>query len=373
VAEYFTKEEVVKSDFLFVSYKHEDKAVVLDTVNFLLDEGIRLWYDSDLIAGNKWTTIAEGLIKHENCRGVIFFNSIPAFMSDPIYKERTFVLERLEEQNKSADTDRPFIYFPVNVGETSTMRFLKTIFPQLPEGDADTERVFPLKYIKTIVELFDSDVIYCHADEKGEYKAQLLGYISKALPTVVDKKTVIRAPGSITFGLCRAAFSTALPSYFLTKDQRADYQNVTYIVQSGHAYTTKRISWRFLYAEDDYAVLISEDVVDIRSGGKELNDWLCGDFFKTAFTEQERALVKQIGLLSENDMKKTKNPDAFIFELTSDLAETHFWISDISMGALQRVIKKNGSVYSSGYNFRTKKSGVRPVIRVHKDTLAAWI
>ena len=379
---YFTKEEVVKSDFLFVSYKHEDQAIVLDTVNFLLDEGIRLWYDTDLIAGNKWTTIAEGLIKHENCRGVIFFNSIPAFMSDPIYKERTYTIEKMAEVGKRGDSDRPFLYFPVNIGAPSTMRLLKTIFPMLPEGDADTERVFPLKYIKTIVELFDSDVIYCYADPEdgGEYKRQLLSYIVKALPAVVDEAALLRrarreaaaaAPRSVTFGICKAAPTAMLPSYFLTKDQRAEYQSATYIVQGGRAYTSKRISWRILYTEGEDTVLISEDVVDVRGGGKELNAWLSGAFLATAFTDAEREAIRELRLLTEKDVKKTEIPDAFLFDLPSDLAETHFWIADISMGALQRVIKKNGTIYMGGYNFRTKKSGVRPVLRLPTDLLSS--
>ena len=164
-----------------------------------------------------------------------------------------------------------------------------------------------------------------------------------------------------------------LPSYFLTKDQRVDYQSATYIVQGGRAYTSKRISWRILYTEEEEAVLLSEDVVDVRGGGKDLNEWLAKDFLATAFTEEERAKIKELRLLTEKDVKKAEIPDAFVFDLPSDLTETHFWIADVSMGALQRVIKKNGTVYMGGYNFRTKKSGVRPVVRLHADALATFI
>lgn len=79
----YTKEEVVKNDFLFVSYKHEDTEIVVEVIGFLVEQGIRIWYDADLVYGDKWPEIAEKLIKNDHCRGVIFlivrihFKAIP--------------------------------------------------------------------------------------------------------------------------------------------------------------------------------------------------------------------------------------------------------------------------------------------------------
>lgn len=377
MANHFTKEEVVNSEFLFVSYKHENKDLVTDAIESLLAEGIRLWYDADLVVGNKWSSVAENLIQHENCRGVIFFNSVASFMSDPVYKERLFAIEK---QKACASGNRPFYIFPVNIGKPSTMQLLKEIFAALPENDAEVERVFPIRYIQTIVELFDSDVIYCYADpaDADGYKKILCDNITKALPSVVDKTILqkktqatasVSAPSNVAFGICKQAPTSELPAYYLTKDQRVDHQNATFLVQGGKAYTTKRIFWRFLYEEKDTAVLLSEEVVDVRNGGKELHDWLTEVFAPLAFSEEERGVIRELRLLCENDIRKTNDGERFVFPPSPDMTESHFWISDVSMGALQKVVKKNGTVYAGGYNFRTKKSGVRPVICIPKDFL----
>ncbi|MBQ9735968.1 MAG: toll/interleukin-1 receptor domain-containing protein [Clostridia bacterium] len=377
MATHLTKEEVVNGEFLFVSYKHENKELVADAIESLLAEGIRLWYDADLVVGNKWSSVAEGLIRHENCRGVIFFNSVASFMSDPVYKERSFAIEK---QKACESTDRPFYVFPVNIGKPSTMQLLKEIFAALPESDAEAERVFPIRYLQTIVELFDSDVIYCYADpaDTEGYKKVLCDNVTKALPSVVDKAAMQKktqaavggiAPASIPVGICKLSPTSDLPAYYLTKDQRVEHQNATYLVQDGKAYSTKRILWRRLYEEKDMAVLLSEEVVDVRNGGKELNEWLQTVFAPLAFSDAERAVICELRLLCEKDIQKTNDPERFVFPLSPDATESHFWISDISMGALQKVVKKNGTVYAGGYNFRTKKSGVRPVICVPKAFL----
>ena len=49
--EYFTEETVVTDKFLFISYSHEEKAQVHEAVQWMLENGIRLWYDADLHNG----------------------------------------------------------------------------------------------------------------------------------------------------------------------------------------------------------------------------------------------------------------------------------------------------------------------------------
>ena len=110
-------------------------------------------------------------------------------------------------------------------------------------------------------------------------------------------------------------------------------------------------------------VLLSNTVVDTKNGGDALNAWLENEFSKIAFTESELKEIKQIRLLSEDDISKAQMENLLIF----DDASSHWWIESRSGGALQKVIKKDGTIYNSGYNFRTKKSGVRPIIHVTKD------
>ena len=43
--QYYTTEEVIKDKFVFVSYSHRDKELVTDMTGFLIEKGVRLWYD----------------------------------------------------------------------------------------------------------------------------------------------------------------------------------------------------------------------------------------------------------------------------------------------------------------------------------------
>lgn len=372
---HYTKEEVVKNDFLFVSYKHEDTDIVTATIDFLMEQGVRLWYDADLVIGEKWPEVAEKLIKHENCRGVIFFNSEASFKSEPIYQERGFTLEKIETCNRKG---QPFPVFPVNIGKPSTQRLLKAVFASLPEDDRESEKIFPLKYLQGISSLFSSDTIYCYADPENseEYKQRLVSHIKKALPSVIDAEALSAreiaeslgtAKTTVSLGLCRGKSTERLPAYFLTKDQRVDYQGASYFVEGGAAYETVKMLWRPVYCDDEMFVLLSENIVDVRNGGDMLKDWLANAFADLAFTPAEREGVLSVRLLSEADIAKSKTPDLLVF----DGADTHWWLDARSSGALQKVVKKDGSVYNSGYNFRTKKSGVRPVICVKKEFLTS--
>ena len=109
----YTKEDVVKGDYLLVSYQHDDKETVRDIVHYLYQKGIRLWYDEDLVMGEKWDEIVEQLIKHENCKGVVFCNSVSSFVSKAVYKERCLVEEKIKAWKKLGKT---FLTIPVVIG-----------------------------------------------------------------------------------------------------------------------------------------------------------------------------------------------------------------------------------------------------------------
>jgi len=372
---HYTKEEVVKNNFLFVSYKHDNAEIVTEVINFLFEQGVRLWYDTDLVIGDKWPEVAEKLIKHENCRGVIFFNSVESFQSEPVFLERKYILEKMEMCQKSGQT---FFSIPVNIGQPSTMLLLKSVFQSLPNEDREIERIFPLKYVQTISALFTSETIYCYADPNGgdEYKQRLVDNIKKALPSVIDNEALIAKQivetlgtvcASVSLGLCRGKIAEVLPDYLLTKNQRVDYQGATYIVEDGVAYKAEQISWRPVYCDDTEFVLLSKNIGDMRNGGDDLKTWLENSFLRLAFTDAERQEITSVRLLNEKDIEKATSSDLLTF---SD-CDTHWWLDARSGGALQKVVKKDGTIYNSGYNFRTKKSGVRPVICVKKDFIAS--
>lgn len=371
---HYTKEEIVKDDFLFASYKSEEKDIVFDVLDFLIKEGVRVWYDADLVIGDKWPEVVKNLVNHENCRGIIFFNSVEAFKSEPIFFERRFASKRIAA---SKGTESPFVVFPVNIGQPSTMLILKSVFASLPQDPRGIEREFPLEYMEDIISLFSKDTIYCYADPENVdgYKKRLYDNIFKALPSVVDKTTMPptaagNAVGAsiLEIGVKAGAPTDKLPSYMLATDQRVSHKGEVFVVSGGVAYSTKRITWQQMYFDKEDIYFISRDIVDVRNGGAALNDWLKNEFLSFAFNEEERAKIKEVRLLKEKEMEKIKTPEFFVFS-DGDGADSHWWIDSMNMGALQKVVKKTGTIYSSGYNFRTKKSGVRPVIRISRELI----
>lgn len=366
----YTREDVVKNDFLFVSYKHADEKAVTETIEFLFSHGVRLWYDADLVTGDNWAKIAEGLIKHENCKGVIFFNSEDSFLSDAVYRERAFTLEKME---KCKAEGVPFYIFPVNLGKPSTLLILKDVFASLPDSAAAIERNFSLTNLESIISLFGSDTIYCYADPEkpGEFKQKLADNIAKTLPSVIDPDSPIgkgkSAPdqnkrNTVSMGICMDSVATGLPEYLLTKEQRIEYRDEIYFVKGGAAYHTKKITWRKICEDETGELYLAETIVDTRNGGDELTTWLNTRFQEIAFTDAEKEKILEIRLLTEADIAGSKDKELLVFEG----CDSHWWMGTRAMGALQKVVKKDGSIYNAGYNVRTKKSGVRPVIRIKK-------
>ena len=376
VNDHYTREELSKDDFLFISYKHGEKnSVVEDVLSFLYDEGVRFWYDADLVVSENWKKVAEGLIKHEKCRGVIFFNSVESFISEPVHEERGFCCEKIKECEKSGET---FRIIPVNIGSPSAIEIMKDVFDRYADDIRGLNRDFPFKYIKNIAALFENDNIYCYADpeNKDGYKKSIYETVLRLIPSVVDKsflqmKKLQDSSGgaSVELGVCADKPTGAVPSSLLDKDGRVTLHGITYIIDGGKAYTVKPIHWRVLYPKDDEIVLIAEDTVALRFGGAELNAWLTGGFIESAFTDEQRAAITQIRLLKGEDIAKVNDAKRIAFPETPSNPEGHWWIGDMSYGALQRVVRKEGMVYSMGYNIRTKRSGVRPVITVSKSDL----
>ena len=371
--DYYTREELVGNEFLFISYKHDAVDKTVDCVlDYLYEQGVRFWCDIDLGPGQVWTDVAKGLILHENCVGVIFFNSVDSFLSEPVHKERGFALEKLERCKKSGN---PFMIFPVNMGYPSVLELIRAVF----ENNRDKvylQRNFSVECIHNITKLFPSDIIYCYADPENSegYLQSLYTMIEKSLPKTINKSVqqlkqiekAISKEGNqkVTFGMCKDKPSDAVPPALLEKDGPVHLRSGSYIVQNGRAFTVKKLAWRLLYCKNDCYVLASESVIAVRPGGKgeDLKKWLMEAFMPYAFTEEEQQKLKELRLLNAEDVREVTGSEKLAFAPDGDNPEGHWWMDAMAQGALQKVVKKDGKVLESGYNMRTKKSGIRPVI-----------
>ncbi len=372
----YSSDELVKDDFLFVSYRHNDKMVVHGVVSALIEMGVRLWYDTDLSIGDNWNERVADIIKHENCMGALFFNSTDAFFSEPISKERALVIEKRSLLSARGKT---FPVIPINIGGVSTMQIIKSVFDALP-NDRTADAKFPLKYLKDIAELFGSETLYASASEDNIVGCaqNVFDAIEKNIPTAIDisriklknisKTAAARTCGElpiVSLGKYKNAPSSAVPAYLLDGSGRITYKDEEYIVDGGAAFTLYPIDWICIYCDGDETVMISQSIIELKNGGADLIKWLNSDFKASAFTDKEAGcLCSDISLLSMDDIAKADSSCFMSAGASERISEAQWWLGAFSMGIMQKVVREDGTVYANGYNSRMKKCGVRPVIRV---------
>ena len=84
-----------EKEYYFVSYSHRDYKLVYESLHRLQSgkKRLNLWYDHNLAPGRDWGIEARRYIYDFNCKGVIFFLSENAVLSQSIHKEIEFVKE----------------------------------------------------------------------------------------------------------------------------------------------------------------------------------------------------------------------------------------------------------------------------------------
>lgn len=328
--EYYTAENVVSEKFVFISYSHQNKQLVEDSASYLIDEGVRLWYDRSFTVGDEWSTDVENLLKHENCRAVILFCSPDAILSENVAKERGIALS---EQTKRGKKNYPL--FLVNICESgkpiSYMQMLKQAFDRIQYETAD--RDFPLRNIKDYVNIVGNDPI-CIMTSDADFGELILGGIKKRVPDVINKN-------AINIEKMEAA-SNKDKIIFLKFGKYKD---------NGASVPVK---WRFLYNDNENAVFLSETVLGQYYGGELLEQWINGDFKKQIFTSEEAEFIQSnLRLLSKEESESVPK---------SVLATgSEWWLSD-KHGNLQAIIRDDGSLYRNGYNNKRFQKGIRPVL-----------
>jgi len=85
--------EVHKENYYFVSYSHKDYKKVMKDILLLEEQGINIWYDSDMHIGENWEELAEMYISKYQCKGIIFYLSENSILSKACNKEVEYVLE----------------------------------------------------------------------------------------------------------------------------------------------------------------------------------------------------------------------------------------------------------------------------------------
>ncbi len=331
--EYYDRDSVITEKFLFISYSHEEKTLVRDSVNWLIGEGVRLWYDADLHNGDDWIAVAQRMIEHENCIGTVFFNSINSYISDPVAEERRFSLEKKQQWQQEG---KAFHVFVVNIGKPSTMRLVKQVFDSLPDNDNIIGHAMTSSQLAVILALFSNSCIYSHldADDPKGYLDGFLNDLIRTAPEAVNKASIaVEELGKLSgnYGI-----SFKLGRYRVGDDDIA-------------------LEWQFLASDDNDGVFLLKPILDERYGAG-LVDWLNGEFKAAAFSAEEQGYLSgSLRLLTAAEAEQVGEK-----RLQS---EQSWWLADVS-GARQMVVREEGTVYKNGSINTRIQRGVRPVITV---------
>ena len=82
--------EVFNSDYFFISYSHKDFKSVYTDLLYLQENKLNVWYDREMAAGSNWEKIAIKYLAPFECKGVIFYVSENALVSEAFIKEVEF-------------------------------------------------------------------------------------------------------------------------------------------------------------------------------------------------------------------------------------------------------------------------------------------
>ena len=134
--------KVYKENYYFVSYSHKDYKKVMKDILLLEEEGINIWYDSDMHIGENWEDIAEMYISKYQCKGIIFYLSENSILSKACNKEVEYVLDN----NKQ--------FFSINIPLNNNMCGLDMLLKLKEEGNViddalieNFEKVFSRKHL----------------------------------------------------------------------------------------------------------------------------------------------------------------------------------------------------------------------------------
>lgn len=168
--------------YYFVSYSHLDYKQVYRDIFALQAEGINIWYDRAMPAGESWRETAEKYIRPSKCAGVIFYISKNSLTSDAIHKE----IEFAKKCGKSCLT----INLPIDADhsvEDKSMRGAEVSAKMMMDVlIADGIDIAKDKY-DFISKAFDNEVLFVPYSSGADFKADKILKLKKPPIFVFDK------------------------------------------------------------------------------------------------------------------------------------------------------------------------------------------
>lgn len=362
------QDQIIKGKFIFLSYSHHEKEMVQNDVLDLHKRSVRVWFDDNLEPSDEWSAVAKSIIEHENCIGVLFYNSEYSFASAACNEERKYTLERRER-------DPAFKYWFLNVNDEKTDSLVAKAFSiAMSKGFAN--------FIKNVSDyispLFEENIIRINCAGNGHrdeiYRLAQENYVVdnefNALKAMDANHLVDRGTGLIQFG-CFTGAKCETPVPHDGDNERFVREGKQYVAFGNEVYFSRVLNWKLLYVKDSVAVLLCDSIVATKCGGKSADDFLEQEFFRIAFSEEEKAmLIAPPRLPDENDIENAGGVGAFGSTEESVASAAHYWIKKDGMLPDWQCTVFRNVLYGKGFVVSVKK-GIRPVIGIPVEKLNA--
>ncbi len=328
MSKHYAEKDITESKFLFASYSHQNAAVVHNAIDFLLEQGIQVWFDKALHNGDDWDVVAKEKIDHENCVGVIFFNSPQSYISDPVSKERQFTIDKCK---KSEESGKKFHIFVLNIEKTSTLRILREVFMMLPDNDAEISKVLKTKQVSIILEMFPDTRIYSYLTNENTENVMksLCDDIIKKAPETYNKSNLV-----------------------LNKILNNDDTKKVLFIDFG-IYEGEKIRWSLVKKDEENFFFLASDIIETNYGD-DLENLLNNKLLKEITDEKEKIYPGEyLRLLT---VEESKQLGESVLKVGCE-----WWLAD-KRGSLQSTVRDDGTVYQNGYNNKRFRKGVRPLL-----------
>ena len=364
-----SQDEIIKGKFIFVSYSHHDVAIVKKDVSELHQKSVRIWFDENLQPSDEWNAIAKKIIEHQNCIGVLFYNSEYSFASAACNEERKYTIER---RNK----DQNFKYWFINVNDEETDVLVGKAFPiAIAKGVSNFTKIIS-EYISP---LFEENIIRinCANDEQISiiYNLAQENYIVdneyNAMKTMDSSHLIDRGTGLVQFGHFIDS-KCAMPIAHDGNNESFVKDGKQYIIFDHEIYSTHKLFWKLLYVKNSIAILLCDDIIAAKNGGRYVDEFLEQEFYRIAFSDAEKAaLAMSPRLVNKNDLENVDDISCLSFSKNIGFNNVHYWIKGDGLLPNWQCTIYNNVLYDKGFNISIKK-GVRPVIEIPIDKLNSF-
>ena len=359
--------------YVFISYSHVDKEFVYEDLRLLYSQGARYWYDKGIEYGEKWDNIVGVKLTDPKCQGVIFFMSENLFKSEAVERE-------IEIFNTVKSEREDFIFIPISIGGRIVNEIVRdTYFSLSKRTSKELDSFFPLKRLESIITLFNEKVLFAGKVEGNNShivkiidhlrKRDMLSNDESILSSLGNKKILTKVDDNYLFhyGKYPQQVEGSVQKY--TTEGDFCQGNNKYRRSGSKVFIFQNIEWQLISMSGFDARFVSRKCLEFVSG-RDIDDWL-SRFLTTAFCEEERSKIREITLLSINEIEKY---EAFKLSTNTEYSDSkriksfyYIWLAEKRSQSKREWANPSGKIVEGGGQ-ENNICGVRPVITVNMES-----